>query len=307
MKPLALQRLRAAALLALLGLLAAFSASADSPANGALLFAANCAECHGASPLTTNRNRIFNGRNARSVPDAAIASNIGGMGRLRARFPAGGTALADVVAYLGNTPTTLSFGPTTVGDTAAVQTVTVYASLKPGKSISGLTVTASGDFARAGGTCAASVGTGLNCTLLVSFAPSATGLRSGTLSLSHSNTLTPIEIALTGTGVAAPVPVASITPSSLSFAATAIGDSAAAQNVSVANTGNAPLTLASIDLGNPADFVIAGGTCSVGGSVAAGSSCTLPVAFAPSAGALGARSGSLSIATTPPTAPAASA
>lgn len=294
MKPWALQRLLGAALL---GLLASFGASADSPANGAVLFANNCAVgCHGASPLTTNRNRIFNGRNARSVPDAAIASNIGGMGRLRARFPAGGTELADVAAYLGNTPTTLTFGPTTVGDTAAAQTVTVSASLKVGNSIGGLVVTTSGDFARAGGTCAVSVGTGLNCTLLVTFTPSVSGSRTGTLSLSHSNTRTPIEIALTGTGVAAPVPVASITPSSLSFAATAIGDTTAAQNVNVANTGNAPLAISTIDLGNPADFVIAGGTCNAGGSVAAGSSCTIPVAFKPAPGALGARSGSLSVA-----------
>ena len=286
---------RLAWLVALLGL-ACVDARADDPVHGQTLYAAQCASCHGSSPLTSNSNKIYNGRNARSVIDAAIGS-VADMNSLRASYLSGGTALADVAAYLGNSPTTLSFASTAVGSTAAAQTVTVYASLKTGNSISGLTVSTSGDFARSGGSCATTVATGASCTVLVSLTPTASGTRSGTLSVAHAGTLTPITIALSGTGSGAvTAPVAAVSPSSLALAATAIGANSAAQNVTVSNTGNAALVLSSITLSNSADFVIAGGTCSTGASVAAGASCTVSVAFAPSAGATGTRSGTLAIA-----------
>lgn len=279
-----------------LGLAASSMARADSPGNGAALFAANCKSCHGASPLTSNASKIYNGRNARAVTDSAIG-NVGDMNSLRSAFPSGGTAIADIAAYLGNTPTSLSFPSTAVGTSSAAQTVTVYASLKGGNAISALAVATTGDFARSGGSCGTTVATGTSCTVLVVFTPSAGGARSGSVTLSHTNTLTPIPIALSGTGGgAAAAPVAAIAPGSVTLAATAIGATSAAQNVTVSNTGTATLTLASITLGNAADFVVAGGTCSAGGSVPAGSSCTVSVAFRPSAGAVGARSGTLTIA-----------
>ena len=282
---------------------AAFAANADDPVNGKSVYASRCASCHGSSPLTSNKSKIYNGRNARSVIDSAIANDTGGMGSLRGALPSGGSGLADLAAYLGNSPATLGFGSVNVGSTSGAQTVTVSASLKSGKSISGLSVSATGDFARSGGTCGTSVGTGLSCTVIVTFTPTAAGARSGTLSISHSNTLTPIAIALTGTGAAVAAPVATITPTSLTLAATPIGTTSPALSVNVANTGSAALTLSSITLGNPADFVVAGGTCAAGGSVAPGANCTVSIAFKPSAGPLGARSGTLSIAHNAPASP----
>ena len=280
---------------ALLGLVAASGARADAPANGAALYANKCAGCHGSSPLTSNTSKIFNGRNARSVIDSAISGDTGGMSFLRSAFPAGGTELADVAAYLGNTPTNLTFGSTAVGSTASAQTITVYASLKTGNSLSGMSLATTGDFTHSGGTCATTLGTGLSCTVLVTFTPTAAGARSGTLSLTHNNTLTPIVTALSGTGTGTSAPVANITPASMTLADTAVGSTSAAQNVNVANTGNAALAITAITLSNSADFIVAGGTCSAGGSVAAGSSCTVSVAFKPSAGTAGSRSGSLNI------------
>ena len=283
---------------ALLAAVASFGARADDPVAGTKLYADNCttSNCHSSTPLTSNSKKIYNGRNARSAIDAAISSvKEMNTAALRAAFPANGAALADVAAYLGNTPTTLTFPSTNVGATAAAQTVTVYASLKSGKAISGMTVSTTGDFARSGGSCGTSLGTGLSCTVLVTFTPTAAGARNGTLNISHNNTLTPIAIALGGTGAAAAAPAASITPTSITLAATAIGATSAAQSVSVRNTGTAALALSSISLSNAADFVVAGGTCAAGGSVAVGASCTVSVAFKPSAGALGTRTSTLSI------------
>jgi trimeric autotransporter adhesin len=285
---------------ALLGVFASFSAHADDPVAGATHFSNSCSgsSCHGSTPLTSNTTKIYNGRNARSVIDSAI-SGIGEMNSLRSAFPAGGTALADLAAYLGNAPSTVSFPSTSVGATSAAQTVTVSASLKAGNTLSAITVATTGDFTRSGGSCVSTgtVGTGLNCTILVTFSPTASGARTGSLSITHNKTLTPITIALngTGSGAATPAPVASISPASLALASTAIGATSAAQNVTVSNTGNAALALSAITLSNTADFTIAGGTCAAGGSVAAGANCTVSVAFKPAAGTVGARTGSLSI------------
>lgn len=288
-----------------LALLAGTNAWADDPVSGASLFSANCnaSGCHQTStPLTSNASKIYNARSARAWIQSNINSNNSGMSRL-----SGMTAqqVADVAAYLGTTTGTpastltgLTFPSTAVGTTSSTtQTVTVSASLKSGYSISGLTVATTGDFSRSGGTCATTVGTGLNCTIIVSFTPTASGTRTGTLSISHNNTLTPIVTTLTGTGsgTVTPAPVASISPTSLTLASTAIGATSAAQNITVSNTGTAALSLSAITLSNTADFVVAGGTCAAGGSVAAGANCTVSIAFKPAAGAVGSRSGTLSI------------
>jgi trimeric autotransporter adhesin len=284
---------------AVFGVFATFGAHADNPVTGATLYANNCSGCHGSTPLTSNKSKIYYGRNARAVIEAAIAGNNSGMGSLRSTFPTNGSQIADVAAYLGNTPSTLTFGTTNVGTTSATtQTVTVSASLKGASyAISGLSVATTGDFARSGGTCGTTVATGTSCTVIVAFSPTASGTRTGTLSITHNNTLTPVAIALSGTATGGTsAPVASISPTSLTLASTAIGSTSAAQNVNVSNTGNAALSISALTLSNTADFVVAGGTCAAGGSVAAGSSCTVAIAFKPAAGTVGTRSGTLSIA-----------
>jgi hypothetical protein len=286
------------------GAFTSLSALADDPANGSVLYhstntAQGCAlsGCHNATPLTSNGSKIYNARNARAWIQSNINSNNSGMGRLSGLSA---QQVADIAAYIGTTPTTLTFPSTNVGSTSATQQVTVYASLKAGYSISALSISTSGDFARAGGTCAATVGTGLNCTILVTFTPTASGTRTGTLSISHNGTLTPIAIALTGTGASVapppPAPVASYTPTSLALGTVAIGSTGTAQSVTVNNTGNASLSITSIT-SSSADFTIAGGTCSAGGSIAVGApGCTVSVALRPT-GTAGAKSGSLAIVT----------
>ena len=74
----------------LLGGLVSVGAHADDPVNGATLYANNCANCHGATPLASNGSKIYFGRNARSVIETAIGTNNSGMGSLRGAFPANG-------------------------------------------------------------------------------------------------------------------------------------------------------------------------------------------------------------------------
>ncbi len=268
---------------AALALGAVAPAGAADPVNGRSLYTADCASCHGASPLTTNSNKIYFGRNSATVISNSIG-NVGDMQSLRSRYPAGGAALQDLAAYLGNSPSALSFASTAVGSTSAAQTVTVAASLKAGYAISGLVVTTSGDFVRTGGTCASGVATGTSCTITVAFAPTASGARSGTLSIAHSGVATPVTIALSGSATGGAAPVVSLAPASLVYAQ-ALGGSSAAQTATVSNTGTAALTLSAISVGGAqaSEFGIVGGTCAAGSSVAAGSSCTVRVAFTPAA------------------------
>jgi trimeric autotransporter adhesin len=288
--------------LGLLSLTASFSVSfnawADDPVAGAAQFSANCtgSNCHNtATPLTSNAAKIYNARNARAWIQSNINSNNSGM---RVLSTMSAQQVADVAAYLGNSPSSLSFASTVVGSTAATQTVTVKSSLSNSYPISAMSVSTSGDFARQGGTCGTAVGTGLSCTVIVAFTPTAAGTRTGSLSIAHAGTLTPVAIALTGTatGVAVPVvpaPIASVSPASLTLASTAIGGTSASQNISVSNSGNAGLVISSLSAS--AEFAVVGGTCAAGGTVAAGSSCVVSVAMVPT-GAAGARNGTLTVA-----------
>jgi trimeric autotransporter adhesin len=92
-------------------------------------------------------------------------------------------------------------------------------------------------------------------------------------------------IALSGTGVAA-APIASLSPSSLTFGTLAIGSTSGPQAITLRNVGSAALTLSQITFTgtDAAAFGIAasGTTCpTVGGTVAIASNCILQVNFAP--------------------------
>jgi hypothetical protein len=87
----------------------------------------------------------------------------------------------------------------------------------------------------------------------------------------------------------------SFSAASLSFDTLSGGERSAVQLVTLTNTGQAPLTLATLTLGGSAagDFALSG-DCVSGATLAAGGSCGMQLAFAPSG--VGTRSGTLSVA-----------
>ena len=92
-----------------------------------------------------------------------------------------------------------------------------------------------------------------------------------------------------GGGTAPAAPAVAFTPTSLTFAAQAIGTTSAAQSITIANTGNASLFINSAATrgANPLDFTEVSDGCS-GLSLAAGTSCSVSITFSPTAS--GARS-----------------
>lgn len=304
----AAMRLRAAALLLVAGFIALTPAQAADALRGKTLYAStpggtSCANssCHGANP-SQNRNRVLRGANSPSTIQNAINNNTGGMGIYRNNVLTS-VDVADIAAYLGNpnvtagpiatiTPTTLSFAATAVGASSSAQTVTVSNTGSAALSISAISFT--GAYAQSGGSCAAggSVAAAGSCTIAVVFRPQAAGASTGTLTITHNASGSPGTVSLSGSGSAAAPPT--VTPASMSFGSVAVGSRGSAQTATVSNPGSQAVTLGTISVGN-AQFVISGGTCASGASLAAGGSCSLLVNFAPTSA--GAASSTLSIPT----------
>jgi hypothetical protein len=159
-------------------------------------------------------------------------------------------------------------------------------------------VTATGDYAVANGTCPASGGSlpaGAACAMQVTFTPTQSGTRSGTLSISTSATAQPLTVSLTGTGAQSHL---QITPTSLSFGSVAI-NLAASLSLTLLNNGTAPIS--GIALSTTGDYAVTV-PCAVT-TLIAGASCSVTVAFIPTIG--GTRSGTLTITSSDATSPAA--
>jgi hypothetical protein len=121
------------------------------------------------------------------------------------------------------------------------------------------------------------LGPGSSCSVRVRFTPSAQGARTATLS-AHANTGGTASLALTGVGIAPALLF--ISPSSLTFPTTTVGNTSAAASFTVANAGGSTTSLLSLTLNDPTDFRIQTTTCT--GALAAGATCSLAVSFAPS-------------------------
>jgi hypothetical protein len=197
-----------------------------------------------------------------------------------------GTGTAPAV---GVSPTTVSFGNQLVNATSGAQVVTISSTGTSPLLINSITIagTNAGDFAQTNN-CGSSLAPGSSCTINVTFAPTAAGLRSATLSISDNVPGTP-TVALSGTGVA---PVVSLSRTSITFATRLDFTTSSATNVTVRNTGTATLTLNSITITgtNAGDF---SRTTTCGATLGAGLTCTISVRFTPQAA--GTRTAVLSI------------
>ena len=179
-------------------------------------------------------------------------------------------------------PGSLNFGSVATGTTSAAQTVTV--SNPTGSAAPVSSIAAGGDFAQTN-TCGTSIAANGSCTVNVTFTPTASGARSGSLTVNAGGVTD--TVSLSGTGVA-PGPVLNANPASLSFARTAVGASAGPQTVTVSNTGTSAASVSGVSV--TGDFSQTN-NCS---SIAVNGSCTVTVTFKPTAG--GSRTGTLTVA-----------
>jgi Ca2+-binding RTX toxin-like protein len=203
------------------------------------------------------------------------------------------------------TPASLTFGSQNVGTQSAAQTVTLTNGGQQNLVMTNIAIagTNPGDFNRpaaVAGNCAnnTNLATNASCTIPVRFLPTANGTRTAIVRITNNNNGvagTFQDIPLTGTGIS-PQPIAGITPASLTFAPTNVGQNTAAQTVTLRNTGAGVLTVTSVATTGEFNRV-AGGTCSatVPFTVAANTGqCTVQVRFSPvNAGPPTAKAGTL--------------
>jgi hypothetical protein len=196
-----------------------------------------------------------------------------------------GVAVPSTV-LMGVTPS-ITFPGTTIGQTAT-STGSVGIATNPGQAVvSGLSLSGAnpGDFAITNSSCIglllAYAGANTPCSIGVSFTPTATGTRSATVVVTSSAANSPLSIALTGTGVTAP-PVLTVAPTSINFATTAVGTADGYQSIVVTNNGPGVITFGSSTLaGSGAGAFPVSNGCT--GMLAVNASCTVSVAFNPSA------------------------
>ena len=201
--------------------------------------------------------------------------------------PGGGTATtvnftinAAAAPQVSLSPATLVFPSITVGATAAAKSITLSNGGGAALNLVGITIggAASADFSQTNN-CGSSLAAGSSCTISVSFTPTSAATFAATVSVADNASGSPQTVGLSGTGTPAPVPGAALTPASLSFTAV-VGTTAASQVATLKNTGNAPLTIATIALtgANSTNFTQTN-TC--GESLESGASCSISIIFTP--------------------------
>lgn len=205
-------------------------------------------------------------------------------------FSLSGTGTASVAAL---SPSSLSFTSQLVGTAGPAQPVTLTNTGTASLNIS--SISASGDFAQSNN-CSASLAAGANCTINVTFTPTAFGARSGTLSISDDALAgSPQTVTLSGIGYTLS---AAFNPTSRTFASQRVGTTSSAQTVTLTSTGSATLSISG--------FVVSGdfsqsNNCPA--SLTSGASCTVSIVFAPTA--RGTRSGTLTLNSNAPGTPPA--
>ena len=207
-----------------------------------------------------------------------VYANVAG-GQATATLSGTGTPAAAIVL----TPTALTFPATNIGATSGPQTITIS---NTGGTIATLqTPVITNDFSISANSCGTTLSPSTGCTVSISFAPTVSGPRSGTFTISDS---TGTHVAsLTGTGTNPPTDT--LTPLSLSFAAQQLGTSSLPQLVTLTNAGDVALTLISTQIA--AGDYLAVSSC--GTSLAPHSICAISVTYSPKT--VGPQAGTLSI------------
>ena len=218
-------------------------------------------DCTGYIP--TNKTDIFNEATGKFTAASALSRALAyhsmtvlTTGRALADGGIGTTSVCCVVVNTAQvyTPLTLTlsasslnFGVLQIGLTSASQTVTV--TNVSSHSAKFTNIVSSGDYARTN-TCPTLLTAGQNCTITVTFTPTAAGTRAGALTLKDNSPGSPTQtIALTGTGATNAI---TLLPSVLSFPGQIPGTSGAPMSITLYNDGTTAINLTAIAIA-PAD------------------------------------------------------
>jgi parallel beta-helix repeat protein len=170
-------------------------------------------------------------------------------------------------------PTSLIFGSQVIGTTSPAQSATLSNTGTAPLTISAITIT--GDFAQTNN-CGTTLAAATSCTISVTFTPSVTGARTGSLTVSSNSQGGAVSAALSGSGVEnAPT----FSPTSLAFSSQVVGTKSGGQNIKLTANGPGPLVISSI--GVTGQFLE---STNCPASLNTGSSCNITINFLPTVG-----------------------
>jgi hypothetical protein len=196
-----------------------------------------------------------------------VYGNVAG-GQATATLSGTGSAAAAIVLN----PITLTFPSTTINATSPAQNITI--SNTSGSSVALQTPSVLGvDFKITANTCGTSLGPSVGCTVAISFTPTASGTRSGTFTITDDSGTQTASLSGIGTSPATDA----LSPLALTFGPQQITTASAAQQITLTNTGDLPLTLIAAQI-TSGDFT-AVNAC--GNSLNPHSTCSINVAFQP--------------------------
>lgn len=219
-----------------------------------------------------------------------------------------GTSATTAAPQAALTPASADYGSVTVGSASSAQTFTLSDTGSTALGITSITLGGAnpGNFTIGTDNCAtgavadarphsrliarngsnphdlSALQPGFACMLYIAFTPTTTGPSSATLTIvDDAGTQTST---VTGIGVAsapAAAPQASLTAASANFNNVTTGSTSAVQAFTLANAGNAALSITSVSITgtNASSFVLGTDTCGV--TLTAGGSCTIAVTFSP--------------------------
>ncbi|WP_353070140.1 choice-of-anchor D domain-containing protein [Tunturibacter empetritectus] len=223
----------------------------------------------------------------------AMATGDGRTGELRAATYGRGlwqiplvTAAIAAQPTISLNPTSLTYSAQPIGNASAAQIITVTNMGLAPLTISQIAVT--GDFTETANCVAGPIAINSTCTIQVVFLPTATGGRSGVLTVYGNVAGGQATATLSGTGLAAAAIV--LDPVVLTFPSTTLNATSPVQNITISNTSNSAVGLQRVIV-NGGDFRITVNTC--GPSLGPGVGCTVGIAFTPSAS--GTRIGTLAV------------
>jgi len=183
-------------------------------------------------------------------------------------------AITGMGSNISLNPNPVSFGNVSLGQTKNL-TATMKNNGSTSLSISNI-VTA-GDYTETDN-CGSSLSAGSTCTFTMTFRPTTTGTRYGSITITDSDGSSPQLLNLTGTGTDIV-----LSPSSLSFNTVALGKASAPQPVTLTNHSTGDLGINSISIGgsiNQIDTNFAqSSNCPP--TLSSGASCTINVQFTP--------------------------
>src|SRR5277367_6830965 len=184
-------------------------------------------------------------------------------------------------AGLTVSPASVAFGNVVFGVTGETSTARSVRIINPatGQTVTGLSFRISGDtgdFTITINGCASTLAPGTNCTVMLTFSPTALGARMASLAVSDTANANARSFALSGVGIPGKL---TITPLTLNFGNTVVGSTTAAKNTTVTNENTVAVHIFSVIDGDP-NFAITSDSCS-GTDLVPAATCAVGAVFRP--------------------------